>query len=564
MKSEIKISNARAAQGPVRPLTYASLCSGIEAATVAWHPLGWRAAFFSEIETFPSAVLAHHWPEIPNLGDMTDFENWPDRCDCPEDADATSRCNFRKTITLGTHTIKIYVCSTCGGISIDLLVGGTPCQSFSIAGLRKGLDDPRGNLMLTFGEIAARYRPRWLVWENVPGVLSSAGGRDFASFLGLLSGQTITPPAEGWANSGMLSGIPSAYGLAWRTLDAQYFGVAQRRRRVFVIGHLGGHWQRPAAVLFERASLCGNPPPRRQKRQRIAPSLDVRAGRSGETTFHTSGGLIEEVAPTIPSRNKSGGGLGTDFDCDGGRISTEDGFRNTEIARPLLGKPNSSHEESQDTYVTEALAIQEDNQNGICIRDTAGSLRSDAPGTQPCGTLALVHESTPIGIEGGDLGFALRAGASTLRAASSTEAGHNARAGDKDENLIVHSLRAEGHDASEDGTGRGTPLVPEIADCLQERDSKGSDSKGSDSNTKNGHILPMSSGIKMAVRRLTPRECERLQGFPDDYTLIKFRNKPACDGPRYKSLGNSMARPVMHWLGQRIEHVETLCPWTEA
>ena len=184
-------------------MRYLSVCSGIEAATVAWHPLGWKPAAFAEIEKFPSKVLAHHYPHVPNLGDMTNFKEWE----------------------IG---------------SIDLLVGGTPCQSFSVAGLRKGLDDPRGNLMLTFLAIAKRFSPRWLVWENVPGVLSSNGGRDFGSFLG------------GLAHCG--------YGFGYRVLDAQYFGVAQRRRRVFVVGCLGD-WRRAAAVLFERNSLSGNPAP---------------------------------------------------------------------------------------------------------------------------------------------------------------------------------------------------------------------------------------------------------------------------------------------------------------
>lgn len=240
------------------PMKFGSVCSGIEAASVAWRPLGWEAAWLSEIEPFPCALLAHHYPDVPNLGDMTKFEDWPDD---------------------EKH-------------SIDVLCGGTPCQSFSVAGLRKGMDDPRGNLMLTFGAIAAKYRPRWLVWENVPGVLFSNDGRDFASFLGLITGQEVEVPAGGWANSGIVSGIPDAYGAAFRVLDAQYFGVAQRRRRVFVVGCLGD-WRGSAAVLFERHSLQGHPAPRRE---------------SGK------------AAPTIPSRSSAGGGLGTDFDCDGGLI----------------------------------------------------------------------------------------------------------------------------------------------------------------------------------------------------------------------------------------------------
>jgi DNA (cytosine-5)-methyltransferase 1 len=175
-------------------MRYGSVCSGIEAASVAWHPLGWQPHFFSEIEKFPCKVLQHHFPSVPNYGDMTKFKEWPD-------------------------------------VGIDLLVGGTPCQAFSVAGLRQGLADPRGNLALVYLGVVDKYRPRWVVWENVPGVLSSSGGRDFGAFLGALG--------------------ELGYGWAYRVLDAQHFGVPQRRRRVFVVGHLGD-WRRAAAVLFER------------------------------------------------------------------------------------------------------------------------------------------------------------------------------------------------------------------------------------------------------------------------------------------------------------------------
>jgi DNA (cytosine-5)-methyltransferase 1 len=200
-------------------LSYLSVCSGIEAATVAWEPLGWRPVAFAEVEPFPSAVLAHHYPEVPNLGDMTRFQEWPDA-------------------------------------AVDVLVGGTPCQSFSVAGLRKGLDDPRGNLALVYLGLAERFRPDWVVWENVPGVLSSNRGRDFGAFLGAL---------------GKLG-----YGWAYRVLDAQFIrtrrfsgAVPQRRRRVFVVGHLGD-WRRAGAVLFDGESLRGNPPPRREAGKGVA------------------------------------------------------------------------------------------------------------------------------------------------------------------------------------------------------------------------------------------------------------------------------------------------------
>ena len=183
---------------------------------MAWLPLGWQAVAFSEIEPFPCAVLAHHYPSVPNLGDMTKFKEWPE---------------------IGT---------------VDLLCGGTPCQSFSVAGLRAGLADPRGNLMLTFGAIAAKHRPRWLVWENVPGVLSSNGGRDFGAFLGLL---------------GQLG-----YGFAYRVLDALDFGAFCPRPRVFVVAHSGNDWHRPAAVLFQRECFEGYRPESHFSRKSIGAS----------------------------------------------------------------------------------------------------------------------------------------------------------------------------------------------------------------------------------------------------------------------------------------------------
>ena len=206
-------------------MTYLSICSGIEAATTAWHPLGWKPIAFSEIEPFPCAVLAHHWPHVPNLGDMTKHHDWP-------------------------TTLKP-----------DLIVGGTPCQAFSVAGLRKGLADPRGNLTLTFLSIVAQYKPQWVVWENVPGVLSDKTGA-FGAFLGGL---------------GQLG-----YGFAYRVLDAQYFGVAQRRRRVFVVANLTD-WRRAAAVLFESHSLSGDSPPSRSERKGTSTGFETGPSGAWET-----------------------------------------------------------------------------------------------------------------------------------------------------------------------------------------------------------------------------------------------------------------------------------------
>jgi DNA (cytosine-5)-methyltransferase 1 len=400
-------------------MKYLSVCSGIEAATAAWHALGWQPTAFSEIEKFPSAVLAHHYPHVQNLGDMTNYKEW----------------NIDQ---------------------IDLLVGGTPCQSFSVAGLRKGLDDPRGNLCLVYLGLAARFQPRWILWENVPGVLSSGGGRDFGAFLGALA--------------------ELGFGWAYRILDAQYLGVPQRRRRVFVVGYLGD-WRRAAAVLFERHSLSGNPPPRREKREETAG--DVAAClRSGG-----NGGGEHLVAGTFQQNSMDGrGSLGWAPGPD-------------QVLRPV--KPQS---DSQFLVMAHGQGHAE--------------VRSDGSPSLTCN-----HEA-PIICHGtqdpciGDIAFALGRNTGQENAVCQVQW---ASGGGKLENPTMQALRA-----------------------------------GAEHNYQF-----LRTG--MQVRRLTPTECERLQGFPDDYTNIPWRNKPeAPDGPRYKALGNSMAVPCMKWLGERLQMVDNI------
>ena len=412
-------------------MRYLSVCSGIEAATVAWHDLGWTPAAFSEIEPFPSAVLAHHYPDVPNLGDMTKYKDW----------------NLDQ---------------------IDLLVGGTPCQSFSVAGLRKGLDDPRGNLMLTFLAIAERQRPRWIVWENVPGVLSSAGGRDFGTFLAAL---------------GQLG-----YGWAYRVLDAQWFGVAQRRRRVFVVGCLGDT-SRAAKVLFERESVQRNPAPSREKRQDAA--ADAGSGIEGDSAVgFTHSGYSNQPAWITGNR--------TDCLSSGGHHDT-------------------SHQGIGVIVPNQATAYTPSSIGGYS--EGVGTLRAN----------------------GGDLG----GGSETLIASPTTQYGD-----------IAGSLTAR-HDSSPCAdrgqnvlamreSGQGFWMEDNVAGPLR--------AEGENRPSRPSHVVKQ---LTMQVRRLTPVECERLQGFPDNYTNIPWRKKDdSPDGPRYKALGNSMAVPVMRWIGQRIAQIE--------
>ena len=533
-------------------MRFGSVCSGIEAASVAWAPLGWKAAWLAEIEPFPCAVLAHHYPSVPNLGDMT---------------------------TIAQRVLT-------GEVSApDVFCGGTPCQAFSVAGLRESLADARGNLTLKFVEIAnaidhvraGRGEDECIVfWENVPGVLSTKDNA-FGCFLAGLAGEDgeLQPPGGKWSNAGCVFGPQRT--VAWRVLDAQYFGVAQRRRRVFVVASARKGFD-PATVLFEFDGV----------RRDTAPSREAR-----------------QTAPTIPARSTAGGGLGTDFDCDGGVITMAHGQGGAEIGfdrgpcltcnheAPIAATPSTTH-----TLRSEGFDASED-------------------GTGRGTPLVPVHCR--------EIAQTITSNYGKQVDNSDTALGPNVVAFD-----TTHTLRGEGFDASEDGTGRGTPLVPvhipEVAGTMKACKDSGGWSNSAD-HAAAGYMVPVSFAIQagalrtnpnsgpdgigvqadhaytlearaevqavavalrgreggataelgdevqnclrassgggdkphvltaMQVRRLTPVECERLMGFPDGYTAIPWRKKPASecpDGPRYRALGNSWAVPNVRWIGERI------------
>jgi DNA (cytosine-5)-methyltransferase 1 len=368
--------------------------------------MGWKPVGFSEIEKFPSQVLAHHYPQVTNFGDMTKYKEW--QINDP----------------------------------IGLLVGGTPCQSFSVAGLRKGFEDPRGNLALTYVGILDHFRPKWFIWENVPGVLSSGGGRDFGSFLGALG--------------------ELGYGWSYRVLDAQYFGVAQRRRRVFVVGCLG-NWRPTAEVLFESESL----------------RRDTKKGRKkGETVTSYA---IPSIANCLQTT------------CND--YSRADGFNMicTEHTGPLTARDYKGIS-SDDCNPTMMKLVAYENHPGDSRVKEMGDV---------CQTV-----TSSWGTGGGNVPF-------VQNVAYGFEPGITKREGNPNRftKEISPTLRAEMGDNQ------------------------------------------VSMANSMAVRRLTPVECERLQGFPDNYTNIKEK---CPDGARYKALGNSMAVPVMRWIGERINSYETM------
>jgi DNA (cytosine-5)-methyltransferase 1 len=396
-------------------MRYGSVCSGVEAASLAWEPLGWECAFVSEIEKFPAAVLAHHYPNVPNLGDMT-AHDFADRC-----------------LEQGP---------------INVLVGGTPCQSFSVAGLRGGLDDERGNLALEFCRLTDRLAPTWVVWENVPGVLSSSKGRDFGSIVGAL---------------GQLG-----YNLAWRILDAQNFGVPQRRRRVFLVGHLGADERGAAAVLFEQHCLQGHPAPSREARQDLAPTV------SAGPPFSRTGNERVEAQELVPTVANTLGNRGTrshtEIDGHGAYVPMLD----SETAQTLNKRDYKGPSAGRDGVVGNPIAL--------CVN----------------------ARETPVSASGAAVAFA-----------------ENQR-GELRTSEVMTNINVNG--------GKPCPGFPAVLQPMQ-------------------------------VRRLTPRECERLQGMPDDWTKIPWRKKDAedCpDGPRYKAIGNSMAVPVMRWIGERIAMVEEI------
>lgn len=400
---------------PPTGIRYGSLCSGIEAATAAWHGLGWAPAWFSQFDPehsyksgpdFPSAVLAHHYPTVPNLGDMT-AADWMD-----------------KAANLG---------------DIDVLVGGTPCQAFSVAGLRQGLNDSRGQLSLRFCEIANAANPQVVIWENVPGVLSDSTN-GFGCLLAGLAGEdgALQPPGGKWTDAGVVFGPERT--IAWRILDAQYFGVAQRRRRVFVVACPAAGGLNPAEILFEFDGVRRDSAPSREAGQGAAAGADGGAdGASGSGWRAESDGVAA--------------------------VATFDWQKGNDVGNP---RPSTMNMEEECSL-------------------TIGTSRVPA----------VTHF-------GDDLSHLDGVAVSENQRAEVCETG------------VVRSVTKGGGKP-----GQGFPATRQ-AGC---------------------------------VRRLTPTECERLQGFPDGYTLIPWKSKAATacpDGPRYKALGNSMAVPCMAWIGRRI------------
>jgi len=476
---------------------------------VAWKPLGWQAAWFSEIEPFPSAVLAHHYPAVPNLGSMVAL---PER------------------VLAGEVEAP------------DLLCGGTPCQAFSVAGLRRSLDDARGNLSLTFCELAdaidtvrsARgQQPSIVFWENVPGVLSTADNA-FGCFLGRLAGSgcELKPAGKRWTDAGCVLGPARA--VAWRILDAQYFGLAQRRRRVFVVASARNGFD-PAAVLFELEGM----------RRDLAPRREARQGNA-----------------TIPARSSSGGGLGTDFDCDGGLIPKVAGALDLECGGGKL-----THQSLRNGHLIGTITARMFCALGARDVEEGAILAVDAHNQVLTGSVFKTVDSRDDQ-DTASLVLNRRVWVPCSCCEDFWCSLHNKHTADCDCPPLEewetdpYGLQVEGPAA--------VTWVQEVADPITTHEGSTWTHEGTTFRTRNVTACEFEPGApsytltkrhshavmdSMAVRRLTPRECERLQGFPDDYTAIPWRKQAASecpDGPRYKALGNSWAVPVVRWIGQRI------------
>jgi len=581
-------------------MKYGSVCSGIEAASAAWEPLGWEPVFFSEIDPFPRAVLAHHYPNVPCHGDFT-------------------------TINRDSYA------------AIDVLVGGTPCQDFSLAGLRAGLDGGRGNLSLEFGRLLGRLRPQWFCWENVPGVFSSNNGEDFAGILGMFTGRSVSVPTDGWRNSGVLQGIGSAYSVAWRVLDAQYLGVPQRRRRVFVVGCLGADWRRAFSVLFESHSMSGDSPPRREKRKESAtrfetsPSAD---NRDGSQVGMAIVGFAKYSQDHHPLLRAEGGDLGGGSESlivtkeqslfrmeafgqyeDDGTASTMK-MRDYKDATDLVVVKTSDTGSNGSNFNEDGVAYTLDTINGQAVVQPL-AFNGQASHHQPMSveevspaldTSKIVNVLQPALSSSSTLGVddELNASEELMGALKASRHGsfvqfpYTAYGIDEEcnakEELFGSLLRG-----GEGGTRQTVVQIPEseVAKTLKARhDGSPDGEKGFDmvsvhfedptpintqlglrgENTSNSNreglgignpgdpsfTLQAHHGHAVAhafVRRLTPKECSRLQGFQDDFAKIPWKNKPAgeCpDGPQYKTYGNSMAVPVMSWIGKRIQMVHEM------
>jgi DNA (cytosine-5)-methyltransferase 1 len=461
---------------------YLSLFSGIEAASVAWEPLGWKPVAFAEIEPHPCRVLAARYPHVPNLGDVT-------------------RITEADVFALGP---------------IDVMIFGSPCQDLSLAGNRKGLDGERSGLFRDAIRIARWAREhcglRWLLWENVFGAFSSNEGRDFAVVVGAMGGldTPVEIPPKKWGNEGVFLG-PQAL-VEWSTLDSQWFGVAQRRRRVFALADFGAWAGRPP-VLLEPEGLRGDSAPRRGSWEDLARATEDRAGeRGGEGQrglFQVAGTLAVNAGP----RSKDAGNFTSNQGVSGGYVLPFVSNAEDSLELPFLTASN--------------LAKQFNNQQPLVVGVTGDVTHS----------LNTANNGKGCSEDGTGRGVPVVAYMPARKLAA--DGGVDEFFAERDVCDALHT--AVGH-------GNKAPIIcwtgdGQVADPLSANEQS--------TWTHEGMTFRMHNVIQeqLRVRRLTPVECELLQGFPVGWTLVG----KVADGPRYKAIGNSMTTTVINWIGRSIE-----------
>jgi DNA (cytosine-5)-methyltransferase 1 len=547
-------------------MRYGSICSGVEAATLAWGPLGWKPAFFAEVEPFPCAVLMQKFgatrpksvlepAEADTEKERKQRELWQKKiATFPEGGSILNLGDFTK-ITKDDYDGKI-----------DLLIGGPPCQSYSCAGLRKGLDDPRGNLSLEFARLAYRLETRWFCLENVPGMLSQSNGRAFAEILSSFCGWEVEVPVlgkkkngdvvRGWKNSGIVTPAPSGYGLAWRTLDAQFVrvdghprAVPQRRRRLFLIGSIGS-WERAAAVLFDEESLRGHTPPQRKAQTGIARSVTASTGGvSGKEQQHTfvkengqplnalcaahgqgNAEVLSEKSPTLNCNHEA------PIIC---RESGNSAEPTTVVC--LNNRPQEFKTEEQIHYPLRATDYKQPPV--ICYENHPNDSRIKelTEGVSP-------QINARAGTGGGNLGLVLHvAGFLPGQGQKAGSVGY--------EEGLAPTLRS-GCDSY--GVLKSYAIAENIINRKLENGGNGAGVKEEIQYTLNT-VSPHGVAYKSVVRRMMPVEAERLMGFPDNHTRIAWNGKSEEECPdshRYKACGNSFCTNVARWVGMRIQMVE--------
>lgn len=471
-------------------MRFLSLFSGIEAASVAWKDLGWECVGFSEIEPFPCSLLAHHYPNVPNLGDVT-------------------KITEQQIKDLG---------------KIDLVVFGSPCQNLSVAGNRQGLNGQSSGLFYDAIRIIRWARVhgncRFALWENVPGAFSSNKGDDFREVVRALSGcKSLDTPENGWGNSGVAVG---ENGLTeWRVLDAQYFGLAQRRKRVFAIVDTGD-WQDRPPVLFEPESLSGNPAPSRETGRKIATNAQNGVGEGGKAVSEQ--GLSDVTGTITASYGQGGADLAT---------------------KPLVlieEEITSSTLAVQDESDSKGVYVCHGSQSPINNIDELANCLGTNNGTENVIAYTVHADPTPKVSENVSGTLRSQGGGGIVPPNvvfnpkyqnSSVELAQTLTATDYKDPKCVGVIAGNIIGRSESAGGNGVGVQEDLCYTLT---------------TADRHAVI----TDFVVRRLTPVECERLQGFPDNYTNIPHKGKPAPNSPRYKALGNSMAVPVMKWIGERI------------